>query len=148
MANLRSCFIALQDHEHAMYPEAPTGAAIADDYLAWMFERVERFEGAILVAETTAGEFAGFATLLARLPRTDPDDPDSEHAFLSELSVMPAFRGHGAGQVLIAASEALAKQAGSAVMRVTVVADNEGAQRLYRRAGFEPAMVMLQKNIQ
>lgn len=144
-AGLRECFVALQDHEHDMYPDAPAGEAIADEYLAWMFERVGKFDGAVLVASDGDGTLIGFATVLARVPRSDPDDPDPSHAFLSELSVMPAWRGRGVGAALIEASEKFSRERGARVLRVTVVADNDGAQRLYARQGFEPVQLMLQK---
>lgn len=56
-----------------------------------------RNAGRVLVAERQ-GEVTGFATILTRAPRSDPDDAWPEHAQLAEL-----------GTALIVAAEALAR---------------------------------------
>jgi ribosomal protein S18 acetylase RimI-like enzyme len=143
---LRDLFIALQDHEHAFAPEAPTGVAIVDAYLAWMFERCERYAGEILVAEAE-GRVVAFMTVLVRVPRQDPDDPAEAHAMISELSVLPQWRGRAIGTALIEAAEALAREHGVAELRVMVDARNHGAQRLYARHGFDPWLLTLGKTL-
>ncbi len=143
---LRDLFVALQDHEHAFAPEAPTGEAIVEAYLAWMFERCERYAGEILVARAE-GRVVAFMTVLLHVPRQDPDDPADVHALISELSVLPAWRGRGIGTALIEAAEALARERRISQIRVTVDARNDGAQRLYARQGFETRILTLAKTL-
>lgn len=143
---LRRCFVALQDHEHAFDSRMPTGESIADEYLAWMHERVAHSGGAVLVA-VVDDELAGFATVLAPLPRTDPDDRVPAHALLSELSVLPGFRNRGIGHALIGAAETFARKAGVPVLRVPVMAQNTHAQRLYAGEGFDSLMVLMEKSL-
>lgn len=143
---LRECFVELQDHEHALLPDAPTGEAIADEYLAWMFERAARFKGCVFVAERD-GELLGYATVLARMPRTDPDDPVPEHAFLSEIVVREAARDAGVGQALMAAAEDYAKSRGAPEMRLTVWPENTGARRFYQRLGYADGMIQMHKSL-
>ena len=143
---LRECFVQLQDHEHALLPDAPTGEAIADEYLAWMFDRVNRYEGRVFVAERN-GELIAYATVLARMPRTDPDDPLPEHAFLSEIVVRESARDAGAGQALMAAAENYAKSRGATEMRLTVWSENAGARRVYQRLGYADGMIQMHKNL-
>lgn len=67
-----------------------------------------RNAGRVLVAERQ-GEVTGFATILTRAPRSDPDDAWPEHTQLAELAVLPEHRGAGIGTALIVAAEALAR---------------------------------------
>lgn len=105
-----------------------------------------RNAGRVLVAERQ-GEVTGFATILTRAPRSDPDDAWPEHTQLAELAVLPEHRGAGIGTALIVAAEALAREGGAPVLRVAVVADNAGARRLYARHGFGEAQVLMQKTL-
>ena len=59
-------------------------------------------------------------------------------AFIDEIYVRPAVRGRGiASEVLISLPQALA-EGGVKAMHLEVDKDNEGALRLYARAGFKP----------
>lgn len=141
---LRACFIALQDHEHAIDARAPAGAAIADEYLAWMFDRCARYRGEVWIAEA-GGRPIGFATLLLEVPRSDPDDPLPVHALLSELAVDEAWRRRGIGRCLLAKAEERVRDAGAAELRIGVFGANHDARRFYARAGYEELHVLLRK---
>lgn len=56
---------------------------------------------------------------------------------LHDFSVLPAAQGRGVGAALLAELEARARARGAAKITLEVVATNEGARRLYARAGFE-----------
>lgn len=141
---LRALFIALQDHEHALEPLAPTGAEIADTYLAWMFECCAENDGRVLVA-VSEGKLIGFLTVQLAVRRSDPDDPVLVHALVSELMVQGRWRNRGLGARLLAAAEALARGAGRAEIRVGVVARNLGARRFYAREGYDELFLYLHK---
>lgn len=53
------------------------------------------------------------------------------------ISILKEYWGMGIGRVLMDASIDCARQAGYTQLELDVVADNEGAMSLYRRAGFE-----------
>lgn len=144
LADLRACFIELQDHEHGMIPAAPTGDEIVDVYIPWMLERLERYSGRLLIAELD-DEVAGYVSLFQTVPRGSPDDADETHALVSELCVLERFRGRGVGTALLAAAERLAIEAGATNLRLSVVFDNDGARRLYKRFGFEDITVLMRK---
>jgi ribosomal-protein-alanine acetyltransferase len=57
-------------------------------------------------------------------------------ARLYSIAVTPEARGIGLGEMLLAAVEKLARQRGSAAMRLEVRTDNAAAQRLYERRGY------------
>ena len=53
------------------------------------------------------------------------------------ISILKEYWGMGIGRALMDASVDCARQAGYAQLELEVVADNERAVSLYRRAGFE-----------
>ena len=64
----------------------------------------------------------------------DADDPSLAHLF--SMWVAPEARGTGAGGALVAAIVAWATERGARTMRTSVTVGNDGAARLYARAGF------------
>jgi len=62
----------------------------------------------------------------------------AEHpdAYLAELYVTPAMRGHGLGRALLNAAIDVARGAGSAVIDLNTSDDDTAAIGLYERAGF------------
>ena len=140
---VRACFIALQDDEHRFAPEAPTGLALVDEYVAFMLSRCTSPGGRLFVA-VDGGALVGFASLLLR-PRAEPDDTDLVHAEVAELSVLQKRRGQGVGTALLEAAEAEARRCGATSLRIRVDARNPGARRLYERMGFAVAVFQMHK---
>jgi len=138
---IRRCFIELQDHEHEYSPQSPTGEALVDEYVPFMLERATGPGSALFIAEV-AGHIIGFATAI-RMQRTEPDDTDPFHFELAELSVARQHRGRGIGAALIERTAQYARDHGAPNLRVRVDVKNPEAIRLYQRAGFEPAVMML-----
>lgn len=156
LSALRTCFIELQDHEHAMIPIAPTGAEIVEAYLPWMLDRLNHFSGHLLLAELDVStspdrrpqrQVVGYVSLLNRVPRSSPDDSDEAHALISELCVLQEFRGRGVGAQLLGEAERLAIEAGATNLRLSVVRDNEDARRLYKRLGYEDVAITMWKRL-
>jgi len=57
--------------------------------------------------------------------------------YVNVLATFPEYRGRGIGSALLAIGEEKARQAGSRVMSIIVGSWNAGAERLYRRLGYE-----------
>src|SRR5262249_37434858 len=70
-------------------------------------------------------------------------------AFVEALYVAPEERGRGAGQALLAAAEAWARERGATVLVSEARLENEHGRGLHRRLGFEEAStrVRMQKGI-
>jgi ribosomal protein S18 acetylase RimI-like enzyme len=145
-AALRRCFVALQDFEHALDPAAPRGDAIADAYLAKLFERCARWHGRVFVAERDAA-LVGFVCVWGRVPPQEIDDAPEDAAYVSDLVVLDGERNHGVGTRLLAQAEAYARSIGVASIGVGVMAANAGARRLYERLGFAPEHLELVKRL-
>lgn len=143
---VRACFVQLQDEERASFPDVASGEELADTYLAWMHARVAETEGRVFVAEAD-GAVVGFLAVLGRVPRREPDDPDPVHAEINALSILAGHRGGGLGAQLLAAAEQYAHDLGVQALRVAHHGDNSRAHAFYRRAGFEPIMVLLEKRV-
>jgi ribosomal protein S18 acetylase RimI-like enzyme len=141
-AGLRACYVALQDALHALDPELPAGERVADAYLACMLRRCAAWDGAVLVA-LVDGRLVGFACVWARVP-PEPDE-GAAYAFVSDLAVLPPFRGRGIGRELLAGAERHARTHGAAVLRLDVLAANVDARRLYEDAGFGTHLVRMAK---
>ena len=56
---------------------------------------------------------------------------------LNDLYVEPAARGHGVGEALMQAARELARGNGAAEILLQTARDNETAQRLYERLGYQ-----------
>lgn len=61
-----------------------------------------------------------------------------DEAHVTNVAVLPAYRGQGIGKTLLAALICHAKAQGAVCMTLEVRVSNDGAQRLYSGMGFVP----------
>jgi ribosomal protein S18 acetylase RimI-like enzyme len=141
-----AAIVELQEFERRLDGRLRPGDAIAAEFLARMLARCRDYTGTILVAEC-AGLVAGFATVLARVPYEEIDDPAGEYALITDLVVREAFRRRGLGRALLREAERHARAAGATELRVGVLAANDSARRLYFRTGFAPYLETLTKRL-
>jgi GNAT superfamily N-acetyltransferase len=142
-AAVRACFAELQDVERGLEPAMPEGRAVAEAYVDFMLARCAEWDGTVLVAEED-GAVVGFICVWARVP---PDDPSEVRfsAHVSDLVVLPAWRGRGIGRALLQRGETYARSRGAARLRIGVLARNADARRLYAATGFREVYVLLAK---
>jgi len=143
---LRVCFVELQEVERRLDPAAPRGEEIADAYLERMFARCATWAGRVFVAEED-GAVVGFACVWGLVPQQEPDDPPAPYAYVSDLVVLPPWRGRGIGRALIAHAEVYARAQGVGWLDIGVMAENRSARRLYERLGFAPIHVEMRKKL-
>jgi len=67
---------------------------------------------------------------------------------ITHLYVRPAARGDGIGSRLLAAAESELAAAGVSTVSIEVLADNDAAQRLYDRRGYESHRIELSKRLE
>ena len=60
---------------------------------------------------------------------------------IHDLAVLPAYQGKGVGPALLEAAEERARRKGCCKLTLEVLDDNERARAVYRRFGFEDAVV-------
>lgn len=97
--------------------------------------------GGLLVARVD-GELAGFVMFG---PESQRYEQDVQRGFVDNIYVAPDHRGEGVGSDLLAAAESKLREAGVDTLSLEVMADNERARRFYRRHGYEPHRVELEK---
>jgi ribosomal protein S18 acetylase RimI-like enzyme len=141
---VRTCLVELQDHERTIEPALIEGAAMVDAHLAYLVERCRDHDGCIFVAVDGA-RVVGIVCVWARVRPDGPDDVPLDHAYISDLAVLAAYRGRGIGRALLERAEAFARERGGGTLRVGVRSRNAAARRLYASAGFAEDRIELAK---
>ena len=135
----------LQAAEAAVYDRMKPPEAIGDAYVDGLLEACRRRRGRILIA-TENGAPVGYAVILTEVPSAaELDEVAYSYAYVQDLAVTAAARGRGIGTQLLARCEAIAREAGARWLRICVLAENDGAVRAYRAAGFEPLFHEMEK---
>lgn len=144
---LRACVIELQNFEREIDPRMPSGEEIADDYIIAMLFRCRMCDGQVLVADVD-GNIAGHVMILNRVQSDDLDDGNLEFGLIADLLVRKEYRGTGLGRELMAAAETFAKENDVRWLRISVMAQNAAARKLYASTGFSEIYVELEKDLQ
>lgn len=137
----------LQAHESTLFDRMKPPDEIGDWYLDGLLGACREHGGRLLVA-AQEDRLLGYAVVLTAL--TSEDEADERlygYAAVRDLAVAETARGRGLGARLLAACEAIAREAGARWLRVTALAGNAGALRTYERFGFEPLFVDLEKRL-
>jgi GNAT superfamily N-acetyltransferase len=141
---VRQCVVELQDFERALDSRLRPGETMADEYCERIHARCVESDGRVFVAEHD-GAVVGFVAVFSREPFTELDDPPGTYALISDLVVLPPFRGQGIGRQLLQRAEAFAREADAREIRIGVLAENLGARRLYLASAFVPHVEILVK---
>ena len=143
---LRTCVVELQDFERGLEPALPDGQHIAETYLAFLLDRCARLSGKVFVAEVDDA-VVGFVGVLTKVEPEEPDEDQTDYAYISDLVVLPSYRDQGLGRALLQRAEAFARGRGARILRVGVLAKNRGALALYHTMGFTDYQVQLVKRL-
>jgi GNAT superfamily N-acetyltransferase len=143
---LRQAVIELQEYERRQSRTRLPGEQIADAYLAWMWQQAVG-AGALLVAEID-GRFAGFvAGWVEEVAYIAETADSSRFGLISDIFVVPEYRGHRIAVRLIKAMERDFGTRGVTRLRINALASNVSARRSYEHAGFAPYEVLYEKMI-
>lgn len=145
-AQLEARNVELQDFQRRIDPYQLDGQTLAPRYVAYMFERCAETDGKVFVAELD-GQVVGFISVWAKVKATAIEEEAYEFAYVSDLAVMPDYRGRGIGKALLRAAEDYAVEQGATILRLGVLAKNEVARKLYHDYGFEERIIALTKNL-
>ncbi|MFC4551438.1 MULTISPECIES: GNAT family N-acetyltransferase [Halorussus] len=75
-------------------------------------------------------------------------DQDVTRGVVQNIHVDPDRRGGGVGTALLAAAERALADRGVDIVALEVMADNEAARRFYRRRGYRPHRIELEKPVE
>jgi GNAT superfamily N-acetyltransferase len=135
----------LQNFESAFYDRMSPSREIGSWYVARILREARASGGDLLVA-VRAARIVGYATLFTRQSsETMIDEVLYTYAYVGDLIVAQSARGMGIGMALLAECEKLARAAGEKWLRITALAANSDALRIYRRCGFAEQFIDLEK---
>lgn len=133
-----------EDHHGALDPEPPMVPRDVEGTRRRFRELdLANPDRALLVAETGEGEVVGL--IEATMHRDDNVGFTGTHVDL--VCVAAAHRGRGVGTRLMAEVERWAVANGAMSLRLDVYVFNAGAQRLYRRLGYETRALSMAKRL-
>ena len=141
-----SCVVELQDYERQLDPRMPSGESIADEYLEEMKTKCEEHDGQIFLSEID-GSIAGFISVLAKVSSGDLDDGNLVYSYIDDLMVRERFRRFGIGRKLIEAAESFAKSKKARWLRLSVLARNTSARKIYSSVGFSELYIDYEKDL-
>jgi ribosomal protein S18 acetylase RimI-like enzyme len=141
---LRRAVVDLQNYERSLHDSRRPGEAIAEAYLEWMLAKA-RASGAVLIAEV-GGEFAGLAAgWIEQEERIQETDDSNRFGFISDVYVLPEFRGRRVASQLIEGLDPYFRRAGVRRVRMGVLAANRSARAAYEYTGFAPYEVIYER---
>jgi ribosomal protein S18 acetylase RimI-like enzyme len=119
-----------------------SGKESGASYTEEVFEDIAKESGATYMAY--AGETAvGFVCAYMR----SGGDEVVKWLYVCDLCVTKEYRNKGIGKLLLEKIEEYARGRGIGYLRISALASNEGAVRLYRTAGYKDFGVTLQKKL-
>ena len=145
LPDLRRAVVELQEHERRLHASRLPGQEIADAYLAWLQREAAEKCGAIFVAESD-GVFAGFAVgWIAEHHNIAESAASNRFGHLSDICVMPPYRGQRIAHRLVTAIERHLGRAGITCLRLFTLSANASARASYENAGFAPYEILYEK---
>jgi ribosomal protein S18 acetylase RimI-like enzyme len=143
-AHLRAAIVELHEEERCLHDSRLPGEETADAYLLWMLAEAAR-DGAVFVAEA-GGAFAGFAAGWLIQENCIEETPDSNRfGYISDVCVLPAFRGRRIAARLLEAPEGRLSLTGIKRIRLSALAANKAARTSYERSGYAPYEIVYEK---
>ncbi|WP_051248578.1 GNAT family N-acetyltransferase [Inquilinus limosus] len=147
-AALLAALVDMQEYERALHDTRRPGSETAQPYLDWLEGHAAERGGVILVAVSADGDLAGFSAGWVQQDDLISETSDSNRfGYVSDVYTAPAWRGRGVAGRLLAAIEAHLRGAGVVRMRIGVLANNDSAIRAYRKHGFDPYEMILEKRL-
>jgi ribosomal protein S18 acetylase RimI-like enzyme len=141
---LRAGIVELHEEERRLHDSRLPGEQTADEYLVWMLAEAAR-DGAVFVAEAN-GIFAGFAAGWIVQENVIEETPDSNRfGCVSDVCVLPAFRGRRIAALLLEALEARLSLGGVKRIRLSALAANRAARTAYERSGYVAYEIVYEK---
>jgi len=144
--HLRAALVELHEAERRLHDSRLPGEETADAYLGWMLAEASR-GGAVFVAEAD-GVFAAFAAGWIVEENLIEETPDSNRfGYVSDVCVLPPFRGRGVAALLLEALEARLSLSGVKRIRLSALAANLAARAAYERSGYVAYEVVYEKTV-
>jgi ribosomal protein S18 acetylase RimI-like enzyme len=140
---------ALQEAECGMEANRAHWRDGGQAYGDWTLAEVAANDGAIFLAEAESGEAIGLVTCWRAEDPTDITvlQEARVHLYVSDIVVLPNWRGQGVAGALLAQAEKHGRALGLAQVTIGVLAVNTAARRAYAKAGFDEYEMLLRKRL-
>ncbi|MBS7648340.1 MAG: GNAT family N-acetyltransferase [Candidatus Bathyarchaeia archaeon] len=134
-ASLRNLWLRLADEMFKIEGFIIPSESNADRWIRFAEESVAEGRGFLIIAECDS-EIVGFT--FATISREFPLDA-TEHAIgtINDVYVLPEYRGRGIGKRMVAECLGKIKARGIKNVRLSVLAENKAAIKLYKRLNFK-----------
>jgi len=126
----------LQDAECAMHPSRRPGTTLAPAFLDELYRRTRGRNGAILLAEADGRPVGYIAFYVETLDHIELRAEARRFLYVSDMAVVPHWRGRGVAGRLLAEAEAFCRQLKLPRLVIGVLTANEPACAAYRRASY------------
>lgn len=136
----------LQDHERRLLPHMmPSGADIAVASFNYLQQRCEKNNGRIFLAviDDKAVGLLGVFVEHEDVPHITAEY--RRYVYISELVVLPNYRGQGIAQQLMQQAEAYGRELGFNTIRVSALAKNTATCDFYDLQGYDREEVVFSK---
>lgn len=130
--------LAREQREHDSYVRAEANRETMRETLA-----AHQVTDGLLVARA-GGRIVGFASVSLERGSLELE---ATRGLLSNVYVVPAYRGRGVGTALLEAAEAELADRGAEVVILEVMARNEAARRFYDRHGYDAYRVGMERSL-
>lgn len=147
-ADRETCIVlidALNAFEATLVDDRLTTRAAAEAAYKRAVERVVETKGRILLAEED-GLAVGLLVWVTDVEHPYVREDVRRYGQVADLIVVEDARGRGVGRALIAAAEALTREAGLKRLAIGALAANGSALATYRKAGFGDYLTILIKD--
>jgi ribosomal protein S18 acetylase RimI-like enzyme len=111
---------------------------LEEGYVWWLQKELQRPEAVVLVAEQS-GQIVGYA--YGAIEERDWSVLLDQHGVVHDVFVVDSVRSTGVGRALMAELIARLEQLGAPRIVLSVMVQNESAQRLFMALGFRPTML-------
>jgi ribosomal protein S18 acetylase RimI-like enzyme len=142
---IKECLIELQDFERLMDPNRLKGMEIAHEYLEHLLKVCTEGKGKLFVVEID-GSIIGMISIYIE-EDTRHIRKSKKFATITDLIVLPEYRGRGIMKELVAKAEEYVAEKGIKTVYAHVVAENHGLVEGFARNGFKRFEVVLKKII-
>ncbi|UUX49566.1 GNAT family N-acetyltransferase [Nisaea acidiphila] len=135
----------LKNYERYLHQARQPGDRVAADHVDYLIASAEEGGGAIFIA-WVGEDIAGFVAGWMALDQDPLNFPElASHGYISDIFVLPRWRGKDIAQQLLGAIEAHLRTQGARRLRIHSLARNAAALAAYRGCGFDPLEIVLEK---
>lgn len=143
------CIIELQNFERTLQPRwwFEGSSLLARRYLRYLLLKCRNNRGEILIADFE-GNTAGFICVWMEREAEEILTNLNEYAYVSDLIILPEYRGLGIGGDLLREAERYAKKQQAKFIKLEVLPENELASDIYYKEGFKAKEIVLFKELE